>query len=257
MRLLRNISLWVLMVAFFSGCFSSTQERVEKLLQTTAANSIKNDYQHIMKNVIIFKDKLDKRNPNAYNKTDSNTIYTQIDTLQNTFNLKYANNDLVKYKEYLQIAFSKANVEYRNDYLVLGLYKLVYDAYDIAQGHQLTAFGYDEEKLQKLYQNLQILKWKIKTARDLNNNYLFLTWQNNWQIELEKKIERGEKPSYEDLQNLHYIKTQKETLFSASNSSFEVLLSVMGLQVKNSLETMGVEPVDLGIETMKSIFLFL
>lgn len=257
MVLLKQIIFAGLVISLLGGCYSATQDRVEKLLQTDAANIIKNDYKSVVKQLVAFKDKLDKRNPKAYSKTNAPIIYTQLDNLQNTFNLKYANNDLVKYKEYLQIAFSKSEVENRNDYLVLGLYKLVYDAYDIGSGHQMTAFGYDENKLQRLYQNLQILKWKLKTARDLNNEYLFLTWQNNWQVELEKRVQRGEKLSYEELQNLEYIKNDKETLFSASNNSFEILLTVMAVRVKNTLETMGVEPTDLGIEAVKSIFLFL
>lgn len=257
MVLLKQIIFAGLFISLFSGCYSATQDRVEKLLQTDAANIIKNDYKSVVKQLVIFKEKLDKRNPKAYSKTNAPIIYTQLDNLQNTFNLKYANNDLVKYKEYLQIAFSKSEVEHRNDYLVLGLYKLIYDAYDIEEGHQITALSYDEEKLQRLYQNLQILKWKIKTDRDLNNDYLFLTWQNNWQIELEQKLKKGQEPTYEDLKNLKFIKDKKESLFSASNTSFEVLLTIMSQRVQNSLETMGVEPVDLGIEAVKSVFLFL
>lgn len=254
---LKQVFFLGLVVSLFTGCFSSTQDTVEKFLQTNSANIVKNDYKHVIKELIVFKEKLDKRNPQAYSKEHEQTIYAQMGNLKNDFNLKYGYINLVKYKEYLQIAFSKTDVENRNDYLILGLYKLIYDAYDIQDGHQITALTYDEEKLQRLYQNLQILKWKIKTARDLSNNYLFLTWQNNWQVELEKRIAHGEKLSYEQMQELKFIKEKKESLFSSSNTSFEVLLTVMSQRVENSLETMGVEPVDLGLDAVKSVFLFL
>jgi len=241
----------------FSGCISATQERVEKMLQTNSANSMKKDYTQITKELIVFKEKLDKRNPSAYDKDFSNQIYTEINNLTNTRNLAYENIQLHTYKEYLQIAFSKFEIKNRNDYLILGLYKEIYDAYDIQSGHQITALTYDKNKLQNLYQNLQILKWKLNTARDVKDEYLFLTWQNNWQIELEKRLKQKEIKTYDDILNLKYIKEGKETLFSQSNMSFEVLLSSMMYHVKNSLETLGVEPVDVGLEAVKTMFIFL
>lgn len=254
---IRNIFLGIVIIALFSGCISATQERVEKLLQTNSANSMKKDYTQMIKELIIFKDKLDKRNPSAYDKMFSNQIYTEINNLTNTLTLKYENIQLHTYKEYLQIAFSKFEIKNRNDYLILGLYKEIYDAYDIQSGHQITALTYDKNKLQNLYQNLQILKWKITTARDAKDEYLFLTWQNNWQIELEKRLKQKEIKTYEDILNLKYIKEGKETLFSQSNMSFEVLLTSMLYHVKNSLETVGVEPVDVGLEVVKTMFIFL
>lgn len=246
----------VLLVSLFSGCVS-TQDRIESLLQTSAATVIKNDYKNIAQQLIVFKDKLDKRNPKSYDKELAPLMYTQINELENKINLKYGSNEIGSYKEYLQIAFSKTDIQNRDDYLILGMYKLMYDAYDIQDGHRVSAFSYNEEKLQRLFHNLQILKWKIKTAKDLKEEYLFLTWQNNWQIELEKRVRKGEKPTFEELQNLEYIKNNKESLFSSSNTSFEVILTQMIQHVKNSLETLGVEPVDMGIEAIKSVFIFL
>jgi hypothetical protein len=253
----RNIFFGIVAVVLFSGCISATQERVEKMLQTNSANSMKKDYTQITKELIVFKDKLDKRNPSAFDKTVSNQMYTEINNLTNTLNLPYENIQLHTYKEYLQIAFSKFEIKNRNDYLILGLYKEIYDAYDIQSGHQITALTYDKNKLQNLYQNLQILKWKLSHAKDAKDEYLFLTWQNNWQIELEKRLKQKEIKTYEDILNLKYIKEGKETLFSQSNMSFEVLLSSMMYHVKNSLETLGVEPVDVGLEAVKTMFIFL
>ncbi|MCP4970392.1 MAG: hypothetical protein GY932_07355 [Arcobacter sp.] len=95
--------------------------------------------------------------------------------------MKYKNNTLDNYKDYLQIAFSKDYIPCRNDYLILGLYYLVYDLYDIEDSHKVIALEYDKNKLHKLYKNLQVIKWKIKVNRDFKGNYLFKTWQNNWQ----------------------------------------------------------------------------
>jgi len=254
---IRNIGFIIVLISFFSGCISATQDRVEKLLQTNSANSMKKDYTGITKELIVLKDKLDKRNPNAYNKVVANQMYSELNNLTNTLFLSYEKTKLNSYKEYLQIAFSKFEIQNRNDYLILGLYKEVYDAYDIKNGHQVTALTYDKEKLQNLYQNLQILKWKLNHARDAKDEYLFLTWQNNWQIELEKRLKQKEIKSYDDLLNLKFIKEGKESLLSSSNSSFEVILTTMMNRVTNSLEILGVEPVDVSLDVLKTVFMFL
>ena len=257
MATIRNIGFIIVLISFFSGCISATQDRVEKLLQTNSANSMKKDYTGITKELIVLKDKLDKRNPNAYNKVVANQMYSELNNLTNTLFLSYEKTKLNSYKEYLQIAFSKFEIQNRIDYLILGLYKEVYDAYDIKNGHQVTALTYDKEKLQNLYQNLQILKWKLNHARDAKDEYLFLTWQNNWQIELEKRLKQKEIKSYDDLLNLKFIKEGKESLLSSSNSSFEVILTTMMNRVTNSLEILGVEPVDVSLDVLKTVFMFL
>jgi hypothetical protein len=245
------------MVSFFGGCTSVSQDRVERVFQTNSANSMKKDYKELSKQLIVFKDKLDKRNPNAYNRTISNAIYTNMNNSTNAVSLKFNNVKLNSYKEYLQMAFSKTEIQHRNDFLVLGLYKQIYEAYDIGNGHQLTALSYNKQKLQNLYQNLQIVKWKLSTARNAKDEYLFLTWQNNWQIELETALKQNQIHTYDDILNLRSLKEGQESLLSQSNASFEVTLTSMISRVKISLETIGVEPIDVGIDTMKVIFIFL
>lgn len=245
-----------LFLLLFSGCVPK-QDVVENIFQTNSATIVKKDYKRTLQHLLMLKSKLDKRNPNSYNKEISNKIYSQIDALNNGFYLKYKNKDIKNYKEYLQIAFSKTNIEHRNDYLILGLYYMIYDAYDIKDGHQLTALLYDREKLQRLYHNLQIFKWKFKTAKDLDETYLFLTWQNNWQIELEKKVKNGLQPSWTDIQNLHFIKNNKESIFDHSNFSFEVLLTQMIDNTHESLDLLGVEVTEMSVEAITTVFLFL
>jgi hypothetical protein len=62
---------------FFSGCLAK-QEDVNNILQTNSATIIKNDYKNIQRLLLNFKEKLDKRNPNAYDKNLSPRIYKLI-----------------------------------------------------------------------------------------------------------------------------------------------------------------------------------
>jgi len=254
---IKNILLVIFVVSLFSSCVAVKQERLGEVFQSNSAVEIKKDYKAISKFILQFKEKLDKRNPNAFDENLSNEIYTQIDNLQNNISLQYNGKDITSYKGYLQIAFSKDDIKNRNDYLIIGLYKLLYDSYDVEDSYKLTAFSYDKEKLQRLYSNLQILSWKIKVDKDLSDNYLFLTWQNNWQIELEKKIKNAETLTWSDFQNLEYIKNGKESIFGYSNFSFDRVLTLMNYRVKSSLERLGVEPTDMSIQAIKSLFIFL
>lgn len=249
--------LFTLLTLFlFTGCIPK-QESVKNFFQTDSATQIKQDYAYILKNVKEFKDKINKRNARAFDKDMVQDIDNMLTNLDNSVQLKFRGQKLDSYKDYLQIAFSKDTVLNRNDYLILGLYYQVYEAYDIEDGHKVTSFLYDSEKLEKLYKNLQIIKWKIKVNKDLEREYLFLTWQNNWQVELAKKLSAGEKPSWEELQNLKYIKEKKESLLGYSNFSYEVMLTQMIDRVENSLETLGIEPEEMAFEAIKSAFIFL
>jgi hypothetical protein len=84
-----------------------------------------------------------------------------------------------------------------------------------------------------------------------------LTWQNNWQIELEKNIKNGITPTWKNIQNLEYIKNGKESMYSHSNFNFEILMSKIIAYVKNSIRVTGDEPLDVSIEAMKSFVFFL
>ncbi len=84
-----------------------------------------------------------------------------------------------------------------------------------------------------------------------------MTWQKNWQIQLQKELSVNENPSWEIIQNLNALRGNSETLFDTSDFEFEVLLSKMIYNVKNTLTNVGEEPVDVGIEAMKSLVIFL
>lgn len=246
----------VLTMFLFTACLPK-QDDLGNFFQSNAATNIKNNYKISIKSLLRFKSKIDKRNPTSYDENLANNIYASINNLDTKTKLKFNNKPLNTYNEYLQLAFSKSKIENRNDYLVLGLYYLFYELYEIKDGHQLTSYAYDTSKIQRLYHNLQILKWKIKTSKDLEDNYLFLTWQNNWQIQLDKKLKAGEKLEDVIFNNLEYIKNKKESLLSSSNFSYEVLLTQMLTRTKNSLEILNVSPTEMSVDAIKVVFLFL
>lgn len=244
-------------IFLLTGCANS-EDKVKEFFQTDSATQVREDYSDILEHLIRLKTKLDKRNPQEYNKKISNQIYHELQVAQNNITLTINKNRLENYDDYFKYAFDKKpNVQYRNDFLILGIYKLIYEAYDMKNGHQITALTYNNEKLQKLYYYLRALKWRIKTIKDTNGEYLFLTWQKNWQIEFEKRVKRGEEPSWEMIQNLKYIKSNQENILQPSNFSFEVILSRMITDVKNTLKNIGEEPVDVGIEAIKGLVFFI
>jgi len=246
----------IIVSLFFSSCVP-TKDEVKSVFQTNSATSIKNDSKDLLKLLVKFKKKLDKRNPNNFSKKLESKINKTIKTENKKLYLRYKDNVLKNYKDYLQIAFSKGEVFPRNDYLVLGLYYLIDSSYEMDDGHRLTALQYDKIKLSKLYKNLQIIKWKIKVDKDLNEDYLFLTWQNNWQIQLEKKLKNNEKLSLDEIKMLKAINENTETMFDSSNFSFEVILTQMLDRVGDSLRALGEEPQNLSIGALRSVFLFL
>lgn len=246
----------LLITLFFSGCIPK-KDSFKNFFQSNAASIIRDNYTDISNNLIKLKEKLDKRNPRAYNKKISNRLYKEISTLQESMNLNYKGEVLTSYKDYLNIAFSKDRVRYRNDFLILGIYKLMYEAYEIKKGHKVLALSYKQDSLEKLYYNLQIIKWKIKSMRDDRGEYLFLTWQNNWQIELEKREKRGERITWKTIENLKYIKEKRESIYGHSNFSFEIILTKMIDSSATSLKFFGVEAENMSLNAIKTFIMFL
>lgn len=255
MRTLYIINLFFILF-IFTAC-ATPQPKLGELLQTDNATHIQRDYEQIISLLGEYKTKLDLRNSSSFNRENDYHIRKEFKNTSNTFFIKQDDRYIENYNDYLKIALSDGIVKNRNDFLILGIYKNIWMAYKLKDKHQITTLTYDGELLKSLYYSLSVLKWQIKTKKDINNRYLFLTWQNNWQIELEKRIQNGEKPSWELLENLEYIKNGKETLYAPSNFNFETLLSQMLSHVENSLRIIGKAPLDLGIETMKTLVFFL
>lgn len=248
-----NIFALLLTVALLQGC-SSPQPKISEFFQSNGATLIEKDYKNLTNLIINFKQKLDVRNPNNFDEKQDFYIYNEIRKSNNSLFLSHEGKYLRDYDAYLRVAFSKKEVKNRNDFLILGLYKLVYESYKKADGHNFTTLHFDKEKLKKLYYYLKVLNWKIKTDRDEKGNYLFLTWQNNWQIELEKS--KKEK-TFKSIATLPSIKSQKEDILEPSNFSFEVIMNQMFFHTKNSANIVGDEPLDISLEAMKTFVFFL
>jgi len=239
-----HLSIFIFLLLFLTAC-NSPQSKISEFLQTDNATEVSQDYKHLITLLIEYQKKLNLRNPNAYDEKTSYQIKKSLNNNTNTFFMKFEDKYIENYNDYIKVAINTdKEIKNRNDFLILGVYKHIWDAYELADIHQVTTLSYDAEKLKSLYYAISVLKWKINTKKDTNNNYLFLTWQNNWQIE-------------ELIENLEYIKNKRETIFSHSNPNFEVLMSQMLYHVKNSLKIIGEEPLDIGIEAMKSLVFFL
>ena len=251
---MRYILLFLLIL--FSGC-SVNQTTVQGAFQTNSAQSLNKYYSEIIKLIIKYKTKLDKRNPKSYNKDISLKIIENIkDSTSIVINVP-DKRSLKSYTDYLNYAFDvDTNAKDRSDYLIVGLYKGVYEAYAMNTRHKITAFDYNITKLQKLYKNIQIMQWKIKHSKDNNKNYLFLTWQLNWQVELLNIYNKNEYIDYENIPRLEYIKNKKETIFDSSNNSFEITINQILLNIQDSIKTLGEEPEILTLKALTSaIFL--
>ena len=240
-----------LFVFFLDGC-SVTKENIQNIAQSNSAVEITNYKNEIITALLRYKKKLDLRNPNSFNKKISKDIIHQIKTNQDYINIVQKNKLLENYNEYLYYAFSPKKIENRNDFLILGLYKLIYKAYSLDNNHKFTAFEHNKFELQKLYQYLQVIRWKIRTQKDNKDKYLFNTWQNNWQIELLKKDDSD----LNIIRDLEYIKSNKESIYSHSNFSFEILLSRILLNVEYTLRKINIEPFAMSSSAIKS-FIFI
>lgn len=233
------------------GC-SVNQNDFKKIVQTSAATEVDKYKDAVILDLKSYKKKLDLRNPYSFNPDLKDKIIQEIDDSKNTIELYLDNKKLSNENEYLHYAFSPEPIKYRNDLLILGLYQIIYKAYDLSTDHKFTAIEYNTNYLQELYKYLQIVRWKIRTNKDSNGNYIFLTWQNNWQIELMQK----QSNDYNIIHELNYIQAGRETVFDHSNFSFEILISRMLLNVKYSLEETNIEPVEMSVSALKT-FVFI
>lgn len=239
------------LVLFFDGCGFNKQS-IQSIARTNSSSEIVKYKNEITSSLLKYKKKLDLRNPNSYNKKLSKNIKFQIETNQDYISILQNGKKLETYNEYLYYAFSNEKIKNRNDFLIIGLYKLIYKAYSLDDKHKFTALEHNKEELQNLYEYLQVLRWKIRTKKDINGDYLFNTWQNNWQLELLNK----DKSDLNIIKDLRYIKSNKESIFSPSNFSFEIVLSRILLNVEYTLKKINIEPYEMSTQAIRS-FVFI
>ena len=243
----------IAMLILFTGCTSSSSG-VKKIFQTDDSSYLQTNYSNIVELILQYKVKLDKRNPSAYNKQLNNQLIRAMKSSQNNLVLYTQEKKvLTNYVDYFNYAFDTTkDIKNRNDYLIVGLYKLVHDIYLMNKNHKFTSYEYDLKKLQKGHKNLQILRWKINNSKDKNGKYLFYTWQQNWQIELENNYNKDKYIDYENIKNLVYIKNKKESLFNPSNGSFNMVLNKIIFNLENSISILDMTSEELTKEILKS-----
>ena len=241
----------LILLLSIAGC--STKEDysfVKSIFQTDGASAVKTHIDMLRNELLKYKIKLNKRNPNYYSKETSETITNEIKNSTNDLTLKLLKNKTdATYKDYLNIAFSSKHVTNRNDYLIAGIYKLLYWAYAIERSHTITTMQYDIEKLQEANKMMQIIQYRIQTAKDIDGNYLFITWQRPWQIEVLKKINSDKEISLD--------KYTKKQLLYHSNMNFQIISSGMIFTLQETLKFLGAEVTNLSKSTIKSILIFL
>jgi hypothetical protein len=250
--------LQLLFVVLFSGCSTNTLD-LKDSLQSTNATLLKRDFQDLCELLLQLKSKLDARNPKNFDSHNHDKIADNIRHKNNNFILKTDKHSALEvYHQYLNLAFSKEkHLWYRNDLLIVGIYKMLYDAYEKQLGHKITALSYDAQKMLKAYKYLQVIKWRLYHERSTHGELLFVTWQNNWQIELSRAFEKEKTLHYEALSKLPSIQSNKESFLDPSNMNFEALFAQMLYIVKKDLKIIGHEPTALGVEGIKSVLFFI
>lgn len=240
----------------FTSCASNKNSDFETkdMIQTNGATQIRKYLNDIDNLLLEYQVKLNKRNPRQSDKELSQRIKYEIEHGKDR--IKITNLLSQDYTEYIERAFEKdikrAN---RNEYLILGVYKLIYDAFNRDDKNKFTALSYDIDKMQKAYEALQVIFWRVKSYKNIKDEYLFLTWQRNWQIELEKRLKNGEKLSFETIESLSYIKNEKETLFDPSNQSFAQIEAKILYIIEKALRLKGAEATVLSTDLLKTIVL--
>ena len=253
-----RIVISLFLILFINGCATKEGNLVSRVFQTSGATLMQEYRVTLDKLLLQLGIKLIKRNREIFSKDILLYLKNDMKNSSDTINLPLVSTQSkTSFKEYIKIAFSPKSIKKRGDYLLIGLYKMFYWSFEAKSFHKFSAVQYDGNKLQKAYEILQAVAWKIKVAKDDRGNYLYLTWQNNWQVELQKRLQRGEKLSIKLLKSLKYIKNKKESLLSPSNLSFEALFAKIKFIYERALKTIGVEPKSLGANALRTIFLML
>ncbi len=245
-----KIFILIFLTLSFSACTSKKSDSfVHSIFQTNGASAVRLHTDSLKKLLVEYKIILDKQNPNNYSKRYSNEIKNEIKNATTHVKIKFKNKKNPNYKDYLNKAFSKEAVKNRNDYLILGIYKLLYWAYTIDRSHTITTMQYDIKKLQEANRVMQIVQDRVQHSKDKKGNYLFITWQRAWQTELLKDINDGKAI---DLYNY-----KRKQLLLEPHMEFKVVSSNMISTVQSTLVYLGAEATNLGTQAIKSVFIFL
>lgn len=220
------------------------------VFQSNGASIVREHTTVLQRLLLRYYDKLNKRNPRYTTKIESIPIIYDINNRTNNATLPLLNDKKnATYKDYLNIAFSRDNVKNRNDYLIAGIYKMFYWAYRIDRPHTVTTLQYESEKIQEANKMMQIIQYRVENEKDVKGNYLFLTWQRQWQVDLLKSIYTHK--------SIDLNTYQKEELMKPSNMNFRITSEGMIFTLQESLRYLGEESTNLGTAAISSVLMFL
>lgn len=246
--MLIKISFFWIFFLSMQGC---SQKDVHAIFQTNGATIVREHTTVLQRLLERYYTKLNLRNPIYTTKIQRIPIIYDIQNRTNNATLPLLNTKVnVSYKDYLNIAFSRTtDVKNRNEYLIAGIYKMFYWAYSVDRSHTVTTMQYDVEKIQEANTMMQIIQYRIENEKDAKGNYLFLTWQRQWQVDVLKSI-------YSD-KKIDLSLYEKGELIKSSNMNFRVISEGMIFTLQESLRYLGKESTNLGTSAVKSILIFL
>ena len=247
MKLIFKSVFFIVILLSLSGC---APKDVHAVFQTNGASIVREHTTVVQRLLLQYYDKLNKRNPYYTTKIERIPILYDIENRTNNATLPLLNEKKdATYKDYLNVAFSRDEVKNRNDYLIAGMYKMLYWAYEIDRIHSVTAMQYDAKKIQEANTMMQIIQYRVENEKDVRGNYLFITWQRQWQLEVLKSIYSHTK--------IDVNKYKKDELIQSSNMNFRILSEGMIFTLQESLRYLGEESTNLGTSAIKSVFIFL
>ncbi|MFT5661188.1 MAG: carboxypeptidase C (cathepsin A) [Sulfurimonas sp.] len=229
------------------GC---TQKSVRAVFQTNGASIVREHTTVLQRLLEKYYTKLNLRNPRYTTKIQRIPVMYDIKNRTNNATLPLLSiKKNATYKDYLNIAFGRSEVKNRNDYLIAGIYKMLYWAYTIDRSHTVTTMQYDAVKIQEANKMMQIIQYRVENEKDEKGNYLFLTWQRQWQIDVLKSIYTNKK--------IDVNSYEKEELIKSSNMNFRIISEGIIFTLQESLRYFGKESTNLGTSAIKSVFIFL
>jgi hypothetical protein len=229
------------------GC---TQKDVHAVFQTNGASIVREHTTVLQRLLVKYYIKLNLRNPKYTTKIQRIPVMYDIQNRQNNATLPMLNMKTdASYKDYLNIAFGRSEVKNRNDYLMAGIYKMLYWAYTIDRPHTITTMQYEAKRIQEAHKMMQIIQYRVANEKDEKGNYLFLTWQREWQIDVISSVYSNKK--------IDINSYEKEELIKSSNMNFRILSEGMIFTLEESLRYLGGESTNLGTSAIKSVFIFL
>lgn len=235
--------VFLVFLAIFSLCYGDFS--VKNLIKTNKEIKIEEYLSDIDSLLVKFYEKLNRRNPNSFNKKNENIIKSSLREGRYIFVSGYEREPIALIKKALD---KEKKISFRNDYLIIGIHDMIYKVFK-RDDFKVTALSYDLEKLNRLFLNLQIIFWQINTYKDREGNYLFLTWQNDWQVRLLKALREGE-----DFKKA-LLNLKQDELLKPCNMSFSMIYSNILYIIEKIIKERGGEPREIGVNVLKSLAL--